>query len=128
MKIYEQLKIVSTDDIDELNHVNNVRYVQWIQDMAQGHWEAVAPKDFSENYIWVVAAHHIYYKGECFAGDTLLLKTYIESNKGVISHRKVDIYKDEKLILTATTEWCLLTIATKRPTRIPKEIDELFLL
>ncbi|GLB52431.1 thioesterase [Neptunitalea chrysea] len=127
MNVFEHTKIVSKEDTDNLNHANNVRYVQWIQEMAQGHWEAVAPKSFSESYIWVVAAHHIYYKGESFEGDELVLRTFIEKNQGVLSHRKVEIYKQDKLILTATTEWCLINSKTKRPTRIPEEIDKLFL-
>ncbi|SFU53662.1 acyl-CoA thioester hydrolase [Pustulibacterium marinum] len=126
MKFFESTLTVTKEHLDALNHVNNVVYVQWIQDIATKHWNAVAPKDFAEQYIWVVAAHHIYYKGESVLGDKLLLKTYIEDNHGVISNRKVEIYKNEKLILTANTEWCLLTIATKRPTRIPQEIKDLF--
>lgn len=127
MKIFEQQIVVRSNDLDDLNHVNNVRYVQWIQDIAKGHWEAVAPADFKEHFIWVVSAHHIYYKGECFLGDELLLRTFIESSHGVISNRKVEIYNSDKLILTSNTEWCLLNLKTKRPTRIPIEIEDLFI-
>lgn len=129
MKSFEIAIVVQEDDLDDLNHVNNVRYVQWIQDIAKGHWEAVAPTDFKEHYIWVVSAHHIYYKGECFLGDELTLRTFIENSHGVISNRKVEIYRkaDNKLILTSNTEWCLLNTASKRPSRIPQEINDLFL-
>lgn len=126
MQVFEKQITVTKEHIDELQHVNNIVYVQWIQDMAAGHWNAVAPSDFAESFVWVVASHHILYKGESFSGDQLQLKTFIESNHGVISNRKVEIYKGDKLIVSANTEWCLLHKAKKRPTRISQEIQNLF--
>lgn len=129
MKVFEKNITVTKAHIDFLNHVNNVQYVQWIQDIAQEHWEAVAPENFKLNFIWVVAAHHIYYKGESLLGDILAVKTYINDSQGAISHREVEITNNAtgKLIMKATTEWCLLNIKSKRPSRIPQDIVDLFL-
>ena len=124
-----ELKVtVTADDLDDLNHVNNVRYVQWIQDVAKGHWEQTATAEMQQLYIWVVIEHHIYYKGEALLGDELLLKTFIKKAAGVKSIRVVELYHEEtnKLLLTAETHWCLIHTETKRPTRIPEDVKDIF--
>lgn len=128
MKEYEYLKTVGPSDIDALNHVNNVRYVQWIQDAAEAHWNTLATGEMKENYIWMVLSHHIEYKGQAFLGDEVRIRTYVTRSEGVTSTRVVEIYlhKQDKLLVTATTDWCLLSAATKRPARIGRELAELF--
>ena len=41
MQVYEQSRVVESQDIDHLNHVNNIRYLEWIQAMARAHWTSV---------------------------------------------------------------------------------------
>ena len=48
-------------DIDELGHVNNAVWVRWIQDIAVAHWQAVAPAEHRDSYVWVVTRHEIDY-------------------------------------------------------------------
>lgn len=128
MKTFELKVTVTPDDLDELNHVNNVRYVQWIQDIAKAHWQQTATPEMQELYIWVVIEHHIYYKGETFLGNQLQLKTYIKKAVGVKSIRIVELYNIEtgKLMLTAETHWCLIHTKTKRPSRIPQNVKDIF--
>ncbi|MBP1839793.1 acyl-CoA thioesterase [Formosa algae] len=129
MKTFELKVTVTEDDLDELNHVNNVRYVQWLQDVAKGHWQHSATPDMQAQYVWVVLEHHIYYKGEAFLGDQLQLKTYIKKSVGVKSIRVVEIYNldTDKLLLTSETHWCLIHVDTKRPTRIPEAVKNIFI-
>lgn len=128
MRIYEKSITVTADDLDELQHVNNVRYLQWIQDISKEHWELLAPQHIRQEVVWVVMNHHISYKRAAVLGDQLLLKTYIEGNKGATSIRRVEIlYKENnQLLVESKTEWCLLNAITQRPTRISETIKTLF--
>lgn len=128
MHTYFKETTVTEKDLDGLNHVNNVRYVQWVQDVAEEHWNSKATHRISETYYWVMLNHHIQYKGQAYLGDVLELKTYVTKSEGVISTRMVEIYhKDSGKLLTASeTNWCLISKANNRPTRIPQEIINLF--
>ncbi|WP_422104927.1 acyl-CoA thioesterase [Winogradskyella sp.] len=128
MQTYEKTITVSEEDLDQLNHVNNVRYVQWVQDMAEAHWLQNATKAILDHYFWVLVSHHIDYKNQAVLGDQLRLKTYVSKSEGIFSIRQVDIYNasNDKLIVKSETKWCLMSIKTKRPTRIPAEIITLF--
>ncbi|MCX2681481.1 thioesterase [Galbibacter sp. EGI 63066] len=128
MNVFEKTIKVVEDDLDDLQHVNNVRYVQWIQDIAKEHWQTRASTEMLDNYIWMILTHYIEYKGQAFLDDELLLKTYIDKSEGVKSIRKVEVYnlKNQKLILSSTTEWCLLSKESKRPIRLTQELMDLF--
>lgn len=128
METYEKLITVTEKDLDGLNHVNNVRYVQWVQDVAEEHWNSKATHHFMDTYYWVMINHHIQYKGQAFLNDNLLLKTYVIKSEGVISTRIVEIYNNDsgKLLTTSETNWCFISKANNRPTRIPPEIIILF--
>ena len=62
-------------DIDELGHVNNAVWVRWIQELATAHWQAVAPQDAIDRYIWVVTRHEIAYRGNVGVGDVVTGRT-----------------------------------------------------
>lgn len=128
MQIFQKEITVTKTDLDQLNHVNNVRYVQWVQDIAEAHWLQNASKSLLDNYYWVLVKHTIDYKGQAFLNDTISIKTFVTSSKGVTSIRKVEMYNQTsvKLIVSSETKWCLLDVNTKRPTRITSEIAELF--
>ena len=128
MQIFKKEIKVFQDDLDQLNHVNNVRYVQWIQDIAEAHWLKNASQNILDNYYWVLVKHTINYKGQAFLGDTVLIKTFVESSEGVSSIRKVEMHNknSEKLIITSETKWCLIDKKSNRPTRITSEIAEMF--
>lgn len=128
MQIFRKEIKVSQTDLDQLNHVNNVRYVQWIQDIAEAHWLKNASQQILDSYYWVLVKHTIDYKGQAFLGDAVLIKTFVESSKGVSSIRKVEMYNQnsDKLIITSETKWCLINKNSNRPTRITPEIAELF--
>ncbi len=128
MQVFEQTITVTQNDLDELNHVNNVRYVQWINDVSKAHWYNKATPDMLKSYVWVVLKHHIDYKNAAFFNDMIKLKTYVILTKGVKSIRVVEMYNENtnKLLVKSETNFCLLTKATLKPTRIPEEISNLF--
>ena len=128
MQIFEKTIIVSIDDLDDLNHVNNVRYVQWVQDIAKAHWLAYVSKDILETYSWFLVNHFIEYKSQALLGDTLTLRTFVPKVEGVSTTRHVEIInaKTDQLIVKSKAKWCLIDSKTQRPTRITKEIADLF--
>ena len=128
MQVFEKKITVQRDDLDELDHVNNVRYLQWVQDIAKAHWQQNVNKEILDKFFWVVISHYIEYKGAALLNDEILLKTYVTRSEGVTSTRIVEMYRasDDKLLVKASTNWCLMDMQSKRPTRITPEIVKLF--
>ena len=127
--IYEKYLKVEEKHLDSQKHVNNVQYVQWVQDVAEEHWEKRASQDQQEKYIWVVVKHEITYKKEAFLNDNISLQTYVGETTHVTSVRHVIIKNTEsdKVLAEARTTWCLLDAATKKPTKISEELKKVFL-
>ena len=117
------------EDIDELGHVNNAVWVRWIQDMATAHWQAVAPQDAIDRYIWVVTRHEIDYRGNVCAGDIVTGRTWIsEPPKGARFWRNVSFAGPHgKVKVAAKTNWAIIERATGRPVRVPADLAKLFL-
>ncbi|GHC46841.1 acyl-CoA thioesterase [Ulvibacter litoralis] len=118
---------VTAEDTDFLNHVNNVVYLKWIQEISEKHWNTFATSEMKEQLIWMVLQHKIDYLHQSFEGDTITISTWVEKNEGVKSTRKVLIYRDDVLLVSSETIWCLLDKKTMKPKRITDNISELFL-
>lgn len=127
-ELYQKHINVSEDDLDDQEHVNNVRYVQWIQDVAQEHWETRASEEQKAGLAWVVVRHEIDYKMEALLNDEILLETRIIDTTHVTSLREVVIKNNNsgKLLAKAKTTWCLLDQKTKKPQRISDELKQIF--
>ena len=127
-EVYQKYITVSKDDLDDQEHVNNVRYVQWIQNVAQEHWETRASEEQKAGLAWVVVIHEIDYKKEALLNDEILLETRIIDTTHVTSLREVVIKNNNsgKLLAKAKTTWCLLDQKTKKPQRISNELKQIF--
>ncbi len=136
---FEYTLIVPSSAIDVMGHVNNVVYLDWVQTAASKHWNHATEdyfkdEDLTEERIgikkmaWVVLDHHIRYKAEALEGEELIIKTYVEKMSGVRSERHTVITRksDQKILVTAVTNWCLLKMPEAKPMRIPEEIHRLF--
>jgi len=128
LKTHTKEILVKESNLDELKHVNNIQYLYWVQDIAKEHWELLAPAPLQESYLWIVLDHHIEYKAPALLNEHLIIKTFVRESSGVTSVRVVEIYNasSQKLITKTETIWCLLNSKTKKPTRISKEIMQLF--
>ena len=117
------------DDIDELGHVNNAVWVRWIQDIAVAHWQAVAPPDQRDAYVWVVTRHEIDYRGNVVAGESVTGETWVpEPPKGARFDRHVRFTgADGRVKVEAVTTWALLDRATGRLLRVRSEVAAPFL-
>lgn len=129
MKEYSLEITAQSDDIDELGHVNNAVWVQWIQTLATAHWQAVAPQDAIDRYIWVVSRHEIDYRGNVSVGEVVSGRTWIsEPPKGARFWRNVSFAgSDGKVRVQAKTNWAIIDRISGRPVRVPLELSALFL-
>lgn len=116
-------------DIDVLGHVNNAVWVQWMEAIATAHWEAVAPPEHVERYVWVVARHEIDYKGNIRLGECVTAETRIpDGPSGARFDRLVDFRNAAgKVIVSARTTWAMLDKASGRLMRVPPEVAAPFL-
>ena len=122
MSVFETNYTVVTSNIDELNHVNNVVYLQWIQDIANLHWNELKQGVDTAAYVWVVIRHEIDYLNQALLSDTLLAKTWVGKTAGLKSIRHVEFYRNNKLLVKAQTTFCLLHAKSFKPMRITDEI------
>jgi acyl-CoA thioester hydrolase len=122
-------KTATPADIDELGHVNNAVWVRWIQDIAVAHWQAVAPPEHRDAYVWVVTRHEIDYLRAVLPGETVTGRTWVgEAPKGARFDRHVEfVGEDGKPRVRARTTWAILDKATGRPLRVPAEVAAPFL-
>lgn len=114
--------IVTKKDLDVLNHVNNITYLQWVQNVAEKHWNEIGKADIENKYVWVVIRHEIDYFSPAILNDEITVTTYIGDSYGVKSERFVEIKKADKILAKAKTTWCLLDKNTMKPVKVPAEI------
>ena len=100
---FETQITVTESDIDELKHVNNVVYLQWVQDVANLHWDRLKEGYDTSDYVWVVLRHELDYKGQAVLGDDITIRTWVGETAGIKSVRHVQFYKDSKLVVQAKT-------------------------
>ena len=117
------LRVVDAD-IDLQGHVNNVAFVRYVQDAAVAHWTSVAPAEVQAAFTWVVRRHEIEYLRPAFAGEDLLLRTWVGEPSGATWERFTEVLRasEDKPLVTARTVWVLLDAATGRPRRVDAAI------
>ncbi len=122
---------VSESDMDDLGHVNNLRYLEWILQAAKGHSAANGwPRDryLQLGCAWVVRSHNIEYLKPAFAGDQLVVRTWVTSIGKVLSERSYEIVreKDGETLVKASTCWAYVDFQKQVPRRIPPELRDAF--
>ena len=129
MRTFTRAFTAAPADIDELGHVNNAVWVRWVQDLATGHWAAVAPPDQQAAYIWVVTRHEIDYRANVAAGATVSGETWVEGTpRGARFDRAFRFLRDDgRVAVEGVTTWALLDRATGRLLRVRPEIAAPFL-
>lgn len=122
MNVFKTKRIVSSEEIDDLNHVNNVVYVKWMDDVAFAHWQKLTENHPLPDYIWVVVRHEIDYKSQAVLNDEITIKTWVGETSGIKSIRYIEFYKEDKLLVKSKTIWVLLNAKNYKPTRITESV------
>lgn len=131
--IYLHEHTVHDDEIDGQGHANNVSYVHWMQDAAVAHSSAQGwtSKRYREAGIgWVARSHFIEYLRPAYAGDAIVVRTWVSSFERVRSTRRYEMVRtaDETVLARAETTWAFLRLENGRPIRIPAEVVEAFIV
>ena len=129
--IYLHSHTVRDDEIDGQGHANNVVYVRWMQEAAVAHSSAQGwtPERYqSAGTGWVARSHFIEYRAPAFAGDEILVRTWVADMQRVSSRRQFEILRadDEALLARAETNWAFVRFTDHRLLRIPPEVAEAF--
>jgi acyl-CoA thioester hydrolase len=121
---------VRPDAIDELGHVNNASYLQFVEQIARAHSESLGltTEQFLANGgVFVVRRHEVEYFAPAHTDDRLTLRTRVEKISGPRCTRLVDIWRGERLLVHASTDWVWVDFQTRIPRRIPPGIAEAFM-
>lgn len=129
--IYLHCHTVGHDEIDEQGHAGNLAYLRWMQDAALAHsaaqgWPAEAYRVLGGG--WVVRSHEIRYLQPSFAGDEIVIETWVATMKRVSSLRRYRVVRthDEVLLASAATEWAFIDYTRRAPARIPPQVATAF--
>jgi acyl-CoA thioester hydrolase len=130
--IYSYEFTVSATAVDRNGHVNNVMYVQWMQDVAVHHYDAIggtAPMR-AAGATWVVREHRIEYLRPAFAGEQIVVQTWVVDIRRVRSLRRYRFVRksDGRLLARGETDWVFVDVRTGRPRKIPEEVASVFTL
>lgn len=131
--VYEHHITVHASDIDENLHANNLCYLRWMNDAAIAHssengW---TPQDYIQlGSTWFARKHTIEYLVPSFEGDKLVVRTGVCDWQTIRSTRMYRFVrmKDDKVIAQAETLWVFVNLSTGKPTRLPKEVADAFVV
>jgi acyl-CoA thioester hydrolase len=118
---------VQPEDTDGMGHTNNVAYLGWLERVAWDHSHKLGMN--IERYRaldagCVVRRHELDYFAPTFAGEELLLGTWIiENDARLTMWRGYQIIRpaDRKLVLRGKTLWVCVDMKHGRPRRMPPE-------
>ncbi|MDA0285404.1 MAG: thioesterase family protein [Planctomycetota bacterium] len=118
-------------EIDEQGHVNNLEYLRWMQSAAvahstEQHWP---PERYvEEGSAFVVRSHAIEYLAPAYAGQTVIVETWVTGFQKVTSLRKYLIRRpdDGALLARAETNWAYIGRKHGVPRRIPQILIDSF--
>ena len=120
-------RTVLSADCDRFGHSNNAAYLGWLEELAWAHSESVGLGYDAYERIGcgcVARRHELDYLLPTFAGDELLLGTWIAENTGRLSMwRGYQIIRsrDKRTVLRARTHWVCVDLVSGRPRRQPPE-------
>jgi acyl-CoA thioester hydrolase len=117
--------------IDANGHANNAEYVRWMQEAATAHSDArgwTLARYRQAGGTWVIRSHHIEYLRPAFAGEDLMLATWVGGFEARESPRHYVFVRarDQKILARARTLWVFVEAATGRATPIPDELRSAF--
>jgi acyl-CoA thioester hydrolase len=131
--VFAQTFAVPEDAIDELGHVSNLKYLAWMQEIAIQHSAArgwAVERYLKDGAVWVVRSHSITYLRPAFAGETIMLLTWVAEFRQGSSSRRYLVRRtsDQRVLVEAETVWVYVDRESGRPRKIPAELRAAFAL
>jgi acyl-CoA thioester hydrolase len=129
-QIYRYELTVTKEAEDQNGHVNNIEYLRWMQDAAVQH-SGTSGCTEATNAIgatWVIRSHWIEYLKPAFAGEKVVVLTWVSDFRRVQSLRKYRIIRpaDRTLLAEGETDWVFVDAQNGKLRSIPKEIKATF--
>lgn len=129
--VFDLKIVVEPQHIDVLGHVNNVQYVSWMQDVASAHIEVLGLglKEYvALKHAMVAVEHHVQYRKATFAGDELILRTWLDDINALYLSRQYAFYRanDRALVFLAQTKWACVEIDTGRVKRMSPSFTQAY--
>jgi acyl-CoA thioester hydrolase len=128
--VHRHRLVISDAAIDANGHTNNVEYLRWMQDAAVSHADATGCSDATRaaGASWVVRSHHIEYLQPTFAGDHLVVLTWVSDLHRASSRRRYLFLREQDgaVVARGQTNWVFVDARRGRPIPIPKEVSSLF--
>jgi acyl-CoA thioester hydrolase len=122
--------VISDAAIDDNGHANNVEYLRWMQAAAISHADATGctAATTAAGASWVVRSHHVEYLQPTFAGDRVIVLTWVSTFRKASSLRKYLLLRkaDGAVIARGETDWVFVDAQTGRPISIPGEVSSVF--
>ena len=125
--IFEYEHTVTDQEIDGLGHVNNLEYIRWMLKAAVAHstvqgWPAERHLQIRAG--WVVRSHAIVYLRPAFAGERIVVRTWVADFHKTTSLRKYKIVRpaDDTVLATAQTNWVFICYERRLPRRVPPDV------
>lgn len=129
---FVQPVVVQPADIDEFGHTNNVVYLSWLERVAWAHSVHLGLGMDAYRRIGcgcVARKHELEYLAATFAGEELLLGTWVHENDERISMwRGYQILrpKDGRTVMRARTHWVCVDLKSGKPRRMPQEFVQAY--
>lgn len=120
--------VIAPDETSALvPHANNIVILGWIDRIASLHGAAAGAAREAlalEGRMWFVARHEVDYLGEGFAGDELVVATWVESLGRTSLMRATRIVRrgDGKELVRALSRWALVDLASRKPVAMPEAV------
>ena len=129
-QIYQYKLTVPDHAVDINGHVNNIEYLRWMQDAAVLHSDiqGCTQATIDAGATWVVRTHYIEYLRPAFAGENIVVWTWVSNIRRVQSLRKYRIIRtdDSTVLVEGETNWVFVDARTGRLRSIPKVVLLLF--
>jgi len=129
-QIYRYELTVPEDALDVNGHVNNLEYLRWIQYAAILHSDSQGCTKATTDIgaMWVVRTHRIEYLHPAFAGEEVIVFTWVSNFRRVRSLRKYKIIrvKDNAVLVEGETDWVFVDAQTGRLRSIPQNVMATF--
>lgn len=124
---FVQAVTVRAEDIDEFGHTNNVVYLSWLERVAWAHSQSLGlgMDEYRRLGTGCVARkHELEYLAATFAGEELLLGTWVHENDERLSMwRGYQIVRpaDGRTVMRGRTHWVCVDLKSGKPRRMPAE-------
>jgi acyl-CoA thioester hydrolase len=129
-QIYRYELTIPENAVDVNGHVNNLEYLRWMQNAAVLHSEShgCTKATTEAGATWVVRTHYVEYLRPAFAGEKIIVLTWVSNFRRVLSLRKYRIIrvKDNAVLVEGETDWVFVDAQTGKLRSIPKNVMAAF--